>query len=327
MVIKESCNLTKQICLGVLMTLMMSVAVTAQEGTPRTGGYNIHIFPTYTTAPALPPPATPLIYHSPGPVMQSGVTTFAIFWVPAKLQNGGATSMTAHYQAVQKNLLSDYPGHGIGNNSTQYFQIIGGVKKFIQNSGGLGGFFVDTSAYPASGCSDPATPGNCITDAQIQAEIAKVMGLKGWTGGLNHMFLLFTSSGEGSCFDSGSTSCAYTQYCGYHGFFGAGPTIYSNHPFGDLSSCQVPGTPSPNGDPAADAASTVVTHEVTEAITDPELNAWFDSSGAEIGDKCNFVYGTNTWDAAKANQMWNGRFYEVQEEFDNHTGSCVQVGP
>jgi hypothetical protein len=25
--------------------------------------------------------------------------------------------------------------------------------------------------------------------------------------------------------------------------------------------------------------------------------------------------------------MWNGRFYELQMEFDNHTGSCVQVGP
>jgi hypothetical protein len=63
------------------------------------------------------------------------------------------------------------------------------------------------------------------------------------------------------------------------------------------------------------------------AEAEPDLNAWFDSSGAEIGDKCNFVYGTNTWDSAKANQIWNCRFYEVQTEFDNHVGGCVQVGP
>jgi len=25
--------------------------------------------------------------------------------------------------------------------------------------------------------------------------------------------------------------------------------------------------------------------------------------------------------------MWNGNFYEVQQEFDNHVGGCVQLGP
>src|SRR5260370_4637021 len=42
---------------------------------------------------------------------------------------------------------------------------------------GLAGVFVDNSPYPASGCTDIATPGNCITDAQIQAEIRKVIAL------------------------------------------------------------------------------------------------------------------------------------------------------
>jgi hypothetical protein len=291
-------------------------------------GSSIHILPTVDVAPLLGTDPGPLLYHSGGVVMQSSVSTFAIFWVPSTLQNGNPTSMSTHYQSVQKNMLGDYAAHGIDNNNTQYYQIVGSLKTFIQNKGGLGGFFVDTAAYPASGCSDSATPGNCITDAQVHAEIQKVMTTKGWTGGLNKMFLLFTSSGEGSCFDSSSTTCAYVQYCAYHGFIsGTTPIIYSNEPYGDTSVCQAAGVPSPNGDPVADAAATAASHELTEATTDPELNAWFTAQGNEIGDLCAYNYGTNAWDSSKANQMWNGRFYELQMEFDNHVSGCVQVGP
>jgi hypothetical protein len=167
---------------------------------------------------------------------------------------------------------------------TQYYQTIGSTTTYIGNVA-FGAAYVDTSPYPASGCTDSATPGNCITDAQIQAEISRVMALNHWTGGLNHIFFLFTSSGEGSCFDSSSTSCAYTQYCAYHGFIpGAAPVIYANMPYGNPTVCQTPGTPSPNGNVAADTAATAASHELTEAITDPLLNAWFTSTGEEIGD-------------------------------------------
>lgn len=318
--------------------LLQGVGARAQGAPPQLtlsdGENSIHIFPTVEGAAALAALGTdpgPLIYHSGGVVMTGSVTTYAIFWLPAsgKLQNGGATSLSAHYQTVEKNMLGDYPAHGIDNNNTQYYQEVGSTTTYLQNKGVLGGAYLDTSAYPASGCSDSATPGNCITDAQIQTEIQNAMTFKGWTGGINKMFLLFTSSGEGSCFDSTSTACAYVQYCAYHGYFFSGttPVIYGNEPYGNLSVCQVPGTPTPNGDAAADTAATAASHELTEAITDPELNAWYTSLGNEIGDLCAYNYGVNTWDSAKANQMWNGRFYELQQEFDNHVLGCVQVGP
>ncbi len=62
----------------------------------------------------------------------------------------------------------------------------------------------------------------------------RAMTAKGWTGGLNHMFYVFTSFGEGSCFDTGSSSCAFTDYCGYHSFFSDShnnPVIYANMPY------------------------------------------------------------------------------------------------
>ena len=317
--------------LALVLLAAMSYA-NAQELTPLIVNDESH------SAHILPPPGEALLrqsspagalsYHG-GPVMLSA-TTYAIFWIPSSglLQDGRTrTSMSAHYQLVQENLLAQYPGHGVDNNNTQYFQIVNGSTNYIDNVAGLGGFYVDTSSYPASGCTDPFTGKNCISDAQIQAEIKKVMTLNGWTGGPNKMFLLFTSSGEGSCFGS---YCAYSYYCGYHSYFtGSSTVIYGNEPYGDPNYCQAPGTPSPNGDPAADTAATVASHELTEAITDPQLNAWYVNDGhhTEIGDLCAYKYGANTWDGGQANQMWSGVFFELQTEYDNHTSSCVQVGP
>ncbi len=357
-------NTRKQLLvLALLVLLAMGSYAGAQTDSPLNvgeEGHRAHILPPPSKMPGLAnAPSVPLLYNG-GPVM-SAPSTYVIFWVPqsGKLQNGNPTSMSYDYQTIQDNLFELYQGHGIDNNNTQYYSncfpsssiyaggtdfdcnsLLKGSTYYINNTGGqtngfgglgmLKGVYTETSDYPASGCNDPATPGNCITDAQIQAEIHRVMTLRGWTGGLNTMFLLFTSSGEGSCIPtSNGPACAYTDYCAYHSYINVGgkAVIYGNEPYGDINVCQVPGTPSPNGDPAADTAATAASHELTEAITDPLLNAWYDSNGYEIGDKCAYNYGTNTWDSGQANQMWYGFFFELQMEYDNHTGTCVQVGP
>ena len=307
------------------------------------GVSHVHILPTIDQKHLLASGTSgingPLLYNQ-GNVTNAFVMTtpkvYAIFWLPssAKLQDGlTTTTLPAHYQTVVKNFFGDYPSHTLASNNTQYFQVIGTAKTFIHGGGSFGGAFVDTDPYPASGCSDSATPGNCITDAQLQAEIQHVISLKAWVPNVNTVFFMFTSSSEGSCIDSTNQDCAYVTYCAYHGFFTNGSNqtvIYANMPFMNVSGCLAP--QSPNKDLAADSAVDIGSHELTEAITDPELNAWFsapDSFGNayEIGDICQGSYGTNGWDSALANQMWNGRFYEVQEEWDNHANSCVQLGP
>jgi len=204
------------------------------------------------------------------------------------------------------------------------------------HDGGLSASYVDTNPYPASGCSDSVTPGNCITDAQLQTEIQAVMTLKGWTGGFNKIFIVFTSTGEGSCFDSTSSSCAYTQYCAYHGNFGSTtiPVIYANMPYANPSYCysSSSGQHDPSGDIPSDANVNVTSHEITEANTDPLVAAgpfgWYDTAnGEEIGDLCAWQFGTADWDGGLANQMWNGHFYDLQLEYDNHTSTCVKLGP
>jgi hypothetical protein len=309
---------------------LLQASAWAQADSPLTvsdGAHKVHIFPTRSLAAHLPTDNGPLLYNG-GPVMTGGpqgTNFYIIYWVPAKLQNGGSTSMSAHYMQIQKDLIHDYQGHDIGSNNTQYYQTVSGVTTYIESRWYNYYTYVDTNAYPASGCTDIYTPGNCITDAQIETEIQRVMKLEGWTGGIQRIFLLYTSSGEGSCAGS---SCAYSDYCAYHSYINTStPIIYTNEPYGDPNYCQEPGTPSPNGDPAADTAVTAASHEMTESITDPELDAWYTAMGNEIGDLCAYNYGTNTWDSGNANQFWSSHYYELQMEFDNHAGGCVQVGP
>jgi len=311
------------------LAMLLSIFATAQDSPYRLQGATglVHMMPTPEVSKQikaqqnLVSPGV-LTYHG-GPIMH-GESLYAIFWIPATLQDGTPTSLSAKYQAVTKQFLADYPAHGITNNSTQYNQ----GSFYFKGTGGLAGVYVDTNPYPGKDCNDPVTGTNCITDADIQAELQRVMTLKGWTGNLNKMFLVFTSTGEGSCANFG---CAYSSYCAYHGYFGPTntPTIYANMPYANPTYCYLTGTQQdPSGDIPSDANVNVASHEITEANTDPELNAWWDSgNGEEIGDLCAWNFGSLTWDSSLANQMWNGHFYDLQLEYDNHTSSCVQVGP
>jgi hypothetical protein len=275
----------------------------------------------------------PLVYHTGGAIMQPYVAVYLIFWAPPTLQTGAPTGYSPNYGTPTILTGAWLPGHNPFQITTQYFQTISGTTTYINNSGGLGGYVVDNGAYPASGCTDSATPGNCITDAQMQAKIKSVMTAQGWTGGMNKIFILLTSSGEGSCFDSTSASCAYVNFCAYHSLISGSPNIiYAVQPYGDPTHCKVAGQTTPN-DANGDLAANTMTHEIAEAATDPLLNAWFDTSGNEIGDLCNFVFGTNSWGsgAGAGNYMWNGFIFEVQQEWNNHfnggTGGCTQGGP
>ena len=61
----------------------------------------------------------------------------------------------------------------------------------------------------------------------------------------------------------------------------------------------------------------MVAHEIDEAVTDPDLNAWYDSAGAENADKCAWMFGT-TYKAANgslANMKIGARDYLVQQNW------------
>ncbi len=306
-------------------------------------GHRVHVMPTPVQLKDLSSRGyahnggTPPLLYNGGPVMHTP-TIYIIFWVPPHLQDGTATTLSSAYQNIETTMLKEYFGHSLMNNNTQYYD-----KQYITNTGKVAATFIDKSLYPGSDCVDPSpvltNPNNCISDNDLQNEVAKVMTLKGWTGGVNKMFMVFTSSNEGQCAVS-DTSCSYANYCAYHSFFvnsANQDVVYSNEPYGNTTACQVSGAPSPNGNPAADAAATAAAHELTEAITDPLLNAWFDSTGNEIGDECAYYYGVALWNGGLANEQWDGHPYYLQTMYSNLTQAyyltnsnftgCFNTGP
>jgi hypothetical protein len=85
-----------------------------------------------------------------------------------------------------------------------------------------------------------------------------------------------------------------TQYCGWHTVATIGGVRIKYSFVGNanrcLGSCAAQ-TVSPNGNAGVDGTISVLAHELEEANTDPELNAWYDSSGAENADKCAWTFG------------------------------------
>ena len=118
----------------------------------------------------------------------------------------------------------------------------------------------------------------------------------------NATYFVLTSS------DVNETSGFCTQYCGWHnsGTIAGATVRYSfvGNANRCLSSCAIQSV-SPNNNPGVDGMISVLVHELEEALTDPDINAWKDSAGAENADKCAWTFGQN------ASALPNGSFYNV----------------
>jgi hypothetical protein len=259
----------------------------------------------------------PLINHG-GPTMTTN-KTYTIFWKPAgyTMATGYDTTINQYFQDVAHD-------SGMGTNvyasDTQY--------SGIQYSSTYGGTFTDTNPFPASGCPLYNGLPVCLTDDQLQTEVNNVIASQGWTKNGTNMFFMFTAKNVGSCFDSSGSTCAFTYYCAYHGSTNSGAAIYANMPYvGGVGGCDQ--GEYPNGaSNQADPTLNVTSHEHNEAITDPQLNAWYDAQGNENGDKCAWNFGAVQGPAGgEYNQTINGHHYFLQQEWSNSNPSltCVQT--
>jgi hypothetical protein len=87
-----------------------------------------------------------------------------------------------------------------------------------------------------------------------------------------------------------------SQYCGWHTHGSLGGTDIKYSFVGNANRCLshcAAQTTSPNSNAGVDGMVSVIAHELEEATTDPDLNAWYDSSGAENADKCAWTFGQN----------------------------------
>jgi hypothetical protein len=73
--------------------------------------------------------------------------------------------------------------------------------------------------------------------------------------------------------------------------------------------------------------ASVLAHELEEAVTDPDLNAWYDTTGKENADKCAWKFGTTytTSNGALANMKLGARDYLIQQNWLNDAGGLCTL--
>lgn len=255
-------------------------------------------------------------YHG-GPVITCA-TVFTSFWgsewllVPQKLINAGRLSqfMTDFLASKYMNILSQY---GSGNGA------------------GAAGLF-----FGASFVNNVASE---LTDANIQTVIQSSIdaGMLPEPGNPSNMSLMIFLDDNIAVKDSGNG----IQLCepagdtafGYHFHFttrAGNPFYYSVIP-GLTDACLKSSCSSDAGcslhltETQEQRRTQVASHEFSEMVTDPELNAWFDSDGGENGDICNGESGTIT---VGANTWTVQRMYSKADDVSsNGATTCILEAP
>jgi hypothetical protein len=215
-------------------------------------------------------------------------------------------------------------GNWSGNTATSI------LTDFASNVGGSPYFNINTTYYNSAGThvsnsvhyagstTDSYSQGTSLSDAAIQTVVSSAISSGRLPKDTNAVYFVLTSS------DVTASSGFCTQYCGWHthGTISGSDIKYSfvGNPDRCPSSCAAQ-TVGPNGNAGADGMASIVAHELEEAVTDPDLNAWYDSRGQENADKCAWTFGTQyTVNGAKANVKLGTRDYLIQRNWVNAAG-------
>jgi hypothetical protein len=265
--------------------------------------------------PQAPLPIAPnnkLKYYG-GPVI-ANVKVYQVNWGPnvdATLKMGMPGYYTAITNSTYFDWLNEYDTAGKTAQDGQ-----AGTSQHI-GRGTFGGTYTIT----------PSNTATSLTNAQIGAELASQITAMHLPqpdlapdGNVNAIYMIDFPPGISINLD-GQRSCV--QFCAYHytQSINGKSVPYGVHP--DMSA----GSPCANGcggsSNAFNNATSVHSHELVEAVTDPAIGlvtgnlarpAGWTSTGGEIGDLCNAQQATVAG-------------YTVQKEWSNAQGACVVQGP
>lgn len=167
---------------------------------------------------------------------------------------------------------------------------------------------------------DAYSQGTTLTDAKVQTVVTSAISGGRLPYNASGVYFVLTSS------DVNESSGFCTQYCGWH--TAASPSVghirysFVGNANRCITSCAAQ-TIGPNGNAGVDGMISVITHELEEATSDPDLNAWYDSRGAENADKCAWTFGHFQYqvgNGAWANVHLGTRDYLIQRNL-RHTAS------
>ncbi|MCU1335596.1 MAG: hypothetical protein JWO19_1177 [Bryobacterales bacterium] len=242
---------------------------------------------------------------------------------------GGANGISYHGGPVMLgpvNLYYIWYGNWSGNAA------VGILTTFGQSLGGSPYYNINTTYYNGSStpltnainlvktATDNYSQGTSLSDSAIQTVVLAAISSGTLPADTNGIYIVLTSA------DVTASSGFCSKYCGWHTYtstssFGRIKYAFVGDPTRCPSACQAQ-TPGPNGNSGADGMASIIAHEVEEAASDPELNAWYDSRGAENADKCAWTFGTTytAKNGAKANMSLGSLDFLIQQNWVNATG-------
>lgn len=247
----------------------------------------------------------------------------------ARVRGSGISYHGGPLLTAGPNVYYIWYGNWSGNTATTI------LTDFINSEGGSPYFNINTTYYNGSGThvtnainykgstTDSYSQGTTLSDAGVEAVVANAISSGKLPKDTGAVYFVLTSQ------DVNESSGFCTQYCGWHtnGSIGGSDIKYSfvGNPARCPSACEAQ-TNSPNGNAGADGMASIVAHELEEATTDPDLNAWYDSRGEENADKCAWTFGTEytASNGSKYNVTLGSRQYLIQQNWVNSgSGYCA----
>jgi hypothetical protein len=205
---------------------------------------------------------------------------------------------------------------------------VGGTPYYAINTTYTDGLGAVANQVSYAGATSDNSRGTSLTDADIQGIVSDAITSGRLPADTNGVYFVLTSS------DVAETSGFCTSYCGWHthGTIAGIDVKYSfvGDPARCPSGCAEQWSSSPNGNPSADGMANIIAHELEEAATDPDLNAWYDRRGYENADKCVWTFGTmyTTSNGSFANMNFGGRDWLIQRNWVNASGGyCALAYP
>jgi hypothetical protein len=252
-----------------------------------------------------------LLVNHRGPVM-SNAGFWALYW-NSSVANSTQTSLvqgtSTKYASLREQMNAFVTS--FGNDPTYSSQAVGDDFSIVQQYGSSISSTVQNWGYYVASERAKAS----ISDSGVRNFIASLFNRGTVNAATNVIYGVYLPAGMKVTM-SGGASCS--TFCGYHGHFnyGGSDIKYAVFPYLDCNACKLSNLT------VADMMTIVASHEIREAVTDPQLNAWYDSSGYEADDKC-------AWH--NLYRMAEGGF-AVQPEFSNGGGSypgpgCVVPNP
>lgn len=211
-----------------------------------------------------------------GTIMTDAAVT-AIFW-------GGSWSNPGDKILGVDSFYAGYGGSNYAAASTEYTGTNGQVGTGVSYSGHL----VDLSAAPS----------HAPRVSQIQAEVCKMIA----NPVANGYYPVYVDAGRRSA-----------GYCAWHSYGSCSGVPVQFAFFFKLDGdpgCD-PQDPRAAWSQGMEALANVSAHELSEAMTDPRNGGWYDSGGAENGDKCAWSFG------APSVTFSNGSSWKLQGEWSN----------